>query len=93
MDKSCCIKIIIKGRVQGVFFRAKTQKTAQDLNLTGYVKNRSDGSVEAVFQGDEDKVKKMLEWCHTGLGASRVNHVLPESTKLLPGCDTFDIRY
>ncbi len=93
MSAIACMRVIIKGRVQGVFFRVETQKAARDFNLTGYVKNRSDGSVEAVFQGDESVVKKMLEWCQTGPPASRVDHVLPESTDLVPGCDTFDIRY
>jgi len=93
MDKNICIKAIIKGRVQGVFFRASTQNTAKGLNLTGYVRNLTDGSVEAEFRGNKDAVKKMLEWCHTGPPASRVDHVLEQSTDCLPVCDTFEIRY
>ncbi|MCP3940236.1 MAG: acylphosphatase [Desulfobacteraceae bacterium] len=93
MSKTISIKTIIKGRVQGVFFRVQTQKTALDLNLAGYVKNLPDGSVEAVFQGDKSAVSKILEWCRTGPPGSRVDHVLPESTNFLSGCDSFDIRY
>jgi len=93
MSKITCINVIIKGRVQGVFFRAETQKTAKHLNLTGYVKNRSDGSVEALFQGNEDAAKKMIEWCRTGPPASRVDHVLTEPTTVLSNSKTFDILY
>ena len=93
MSEITCIKVIINGRVQGVFFRAQTQKTARHLNLAGYVKNRSDGSVEAFFQGDAAGIQKMLEWCRKGPPASRVDHVLPESADGIPGCDSFDILY
>jgi len=86
------VKAIIKGRVQGVFFRAETQKAARLLNLKGYVKNIADGSVEAFFQGDEHGVKKMLEWCSTGPPASRVDRVMQESSAFLP-CDDFKIQY
>jgi DNA polymerase-4 len=93
MSKAACIKVIIKGRVQGVAFRIHTQKTARNLSLTGYVKNRSDGSVEAVFQGDKMGVQKILEWCSTGAPSSRVDHVLHESINFMPDCSSFDIRY
>ncbi len=85
------VKAIIKGRVQGVFFRAETQKAARLLNLKGYVKNLANGSVEAFFQGDEHGVKKMLEWCSTGPPASRVDRVMQESSAFLP-CDDFKIQ-
>ena len=61
----------IKGHVQGVFFRADTKSTAMGLKLTGWVRNRSDGSVEAVFEGPEESVRKAIEWCgHGPLGAN-----------------------
>ena len=93
MSEVTSIRVIIKGRVQGVFFRAHTQKTAIGLKLTGYVKNRSDGSVEALFQGDKDRVQKILAWCSTGAPSSRVDHVLHEAMDFLPSCDSFDIQY
>jgi acylphosphatase len=93
MSKISCIKVIIQGRVQGVFFRAETQKAARLLNLRGYVKNLGDGSVEAVFQGEEDAVKKMITWCNTGSPASRVDHVLSEPAIFNPDSDDFDILY
>ena len=58
--------VYISGRVQGVFFRAYTQETAQSLNLTGWVRNLADGRVEAVFEGKEENVSAMLEWCRNG---------------------------
>ncbi|RLC20093.1 MAG: DNA polymerase IV, partial [Deltaproteobacteria bacterium] len=54
------IKVIVKGRVQGVFYRAHTQKQADRLGVKGYVKNLPDGSVEAVFEGDPKSVSQMV---------------------------------
>jgi len=67
--------IFISGRVQGVFYRAHTKKKANELGITGWVKNLPDGRVEAVFQGPKDKVEKMISWCHKGSPASRVTNV------------------
>ncbi|HUH65068.1 MAG TPA: acylphosphatase [Syntrophales bacterium] len=58
--------VIISGRVQGVFFRAYTRETAVHLKLKGWVRNLGDGSVEAVFEGDDKNVESMLEWCRKG---------------------------
>lgn len=93
MSQIACVKVIIKGRVQGVFFRAETKRTADLLNLTGYVKNLADGSVEALFQGEETAVKKMIQWSHQGPRASRVDQVLEEPAQPLPGGHRFEIRY
>ena len=57
------------GRVQGVFFRANTERKAIEMGINGYVKNMPDGSVEAVFEGDETKVKKVIDWCSTKIRA------------------------
>jgi acylphosphatase len=67
--------VIISGRVQGVFFRSSTQKKAQKLQLTGWVRNAEDGTVEAVFEGEEKNVKKMIEWCHHGPTFADVDYV------------------
>ncbi len=62
--------IIIRGLVQGVFFRASTQRIAQENSVTGWVKNRFDGRVEAVFEGEKAHVEDTIEWCQRGpLGA------------------------
>ncbi|EIM24531.1 acylphosphatase [Microvirga lotononidis] len=67
--------VLIHGRVQGVSFRAWTQHQAQLHGLKGWVRNRRDGTVEAVFSGPEDLVKVMLKACHEGPGGSRVEKV------------------
>jgi acylphosphatase len=65
----------IAGRVQGVFFRAYTLDAAQLIGVTGWVRNLHDGRVEAVFEGEADKVEKMIEWCREGSPMSRVDRV------------------
>lgn len=57
--------VVFEGIVQGVFFRANTQKCAVSLGLTGWVRNRPDGSVEAVFEGEDVVVTEAVEWCAT----------------------------
>jgi acylphosphatase len=72
------IHVYISGRVQGVFFRAETQRTAKGFNLTGWVRNVPDGRVEALFEGDDTNVDKMLAWCHIGPPTAKVTEVLTE---------------
>lgn len=67
--------VVISGKVQGVFFRAETQRAAMARGVEGWVKNRPDGSVEAVFEGPEEAVVAMLEWCKTGSPRSRVDKI------------------
>lgn len=67
------LKII--GWVQGVFFRAKTHATAETLKLTGWVRNCADGSVEVVAEGPQAQLKALLQWCHHGPPAARVEHI------------------
>ncbi len=59
-------RVIIEGRVQGVFFRQHTLETALILGVQGWVRNRRDGAVEAVFEGDKERVDRMVQWCHRG---------------------------
>lgn len=56
----------VYGFVQGVFFRAHTRRMAKSLGLKGYVRNMDDGSVEAVFEGEKEKVMEAVKWCHHG---------------------------
>ena len=69
------IKVLISGKVQGVFYRAHARKKAKKLGLKGWVRNTNDGKVEAVFEGPKDKVKKMVEWCWKGSPLSKVEKV------------------
>ena len=63
---SKCINIIVKGKVQGVFFRASTCAKAQSLGLTGYVRNQYDGSVLIAAEGKKDQLKLLEKWCRAG---------------------------
>ena len=68
-------RVIVEGRVQGVFFRHHAQEMAVKLGLKGWVKNLRDGDVEAVFEGDQEKVNQMIRWCHQGPPQARVTRV------------------
>jgi acylphosphatase len=61
--------------VQGVFFRAEARARAVSLGLAGWIRNAQDGSVEAVFEGDEERVRSMVEWCRRGPVGARVEDV------------------
>ena len=58
--------VIITGKVQGVFYRAETAAKAKRLNITGWVRNLPDGRVEAVFEGEEINVQKIIDFCRRG---------------------------
>ena len=76
------VHVLISGRVQGVWFRASTKKKADELGIHGWVRNTSDGKVEAVFEGEEEKVDEMIKWCHIGPPLARVKKV--EVEKKIP---------
>lgn len=69
------LHVIVEGRVQGVGFRAYVEREARARGLRGWVRNRSDGSVEAVFSGEEEDVESMLVACHRGPRMSLVRDV------------------
>ena len=70
------IHLIIKGKVQGVFFRATAKELAQRLNLTGWVKNTEQGDVEATVNGDEEMLHKFIEWSKKGPPKAHVSEVI-----------------
>ena len=65
----------MRGYVQGVFFRETCRRRASESGVTGWVLNRSDGAVEAVFEGDSEAVEGLVRWCHTGPRSARVESV------------------
>ncbi len=67
--------VFISGRVQGVSYRWYTQRKAQELALTGWVRNLWDGRVEAIFEGQEKQVRQVVGWCYTGAPSARVDNV------------------
>ena len=69
------VRAVIRGKVQGVWFRAWTTEHADALGLDGWVRNRDDGSVEALFSGPADKVEAMLKRCGEGPPAATVTDV------------------
>jgi acylphosphatase len=85
--------VIISGRVQGVFFRAETQRAAKDFSLTGWVRNMADGRVETVFEGENANVDKMLSWCHIGPPAARVEKVMTAEEPYTGEFSDFSIKY
>ena len=87
------VHIVISGRVQGVWFRANTKQKAEQLGLTGWVRNTHDGCVEAVFEGEEKLVNKMIEWCHKGPSLAKVEEVKVKIQNLTNRFDGFSIRY
>ena len=70
-----CKRIIITGRVQGVYFRASAREKALALGITGTVRNLPDGSVEVVACGTAEQVRDMIAWCHEGPRGARVDEV------------------
>ena len=66
MSKNVRAHAIIVGRVQGVFFRMETKRAADGYEVLGWVRNKRDGTVEAVFEGNEENVNLILEWCKKG---------------------------
>lgn len=67
--------VFVSGRVQGVNFRWYTQRKAQELGVTGWVRNLWDGRVEAIFEGDEQAVQRAVDWCHVGAPSAQVDRV------------------
>jgi acylphosphatase len=69
------MRVRVRGRVQGVFFRAEARARAESLGLAGWVRNALDGSVEAVFEGEPERVESMVEWCRRGPDGAIVDEV------------------
>ena len=68
-------RVVVRGRVQGVFFRASCRDAALALGVSGWVSNEPDGTVQAVFEGDEGAVEGMVAWCHSGPPQAQVQGV------------------
>ncbi len=86
-------KVIFSGRVQGVWFRAFTSEAAVAANLTGWVRNLPDGSVEALFEGDENTIKMVIEKCRQGPPSARVENVETSWDIASNEFASFNIRY
>jgi acylphosphatase len=87
------IHVYISGLVQGVFFRAAARRVAADLNLTGWVRNMDDGRVEAVLEGEDVDVDKMIEWFKVGPPAARIEKVTTSEEHYTGGFHDFGIKH
>ena len=83
--------VTVEGRVQGVAFRWATRDKAEELGVTGWVRNRMDGSVEAHCEGLETAIEPMLAWLHEGPRMARVTSVQANGAPV-EGAATFEIR-
>ena len=87
------IRIIIQGRVQGVWFRDSTRRKARELGVNGWVKNRVDGNVEVLAEGPEANVKELIVWCHDGPPSAVVSRVDVTEEEWQGEFDSFDIVF
>ena len=85
-DEIITVKLEITGRVQGVGFRESLRAVAQALEVNGWVRNRDDGTVEAILQGLESDVERMIAWCHNGPPGANVKYV---NATMVDGGETF----
>jgi acylphosphatase len=78
--------------VQGVFFRDATRQTAQELGLSGWVRNLPDGRVEAIFEGHSDGVRQAIRWCEGGTPEASVDNVAVHFEEARGDLDSFEVR-
>lgn len=87
------VRLRVYGRVQGVYFRQGTREQARARGLTGWVRNLPDGSVEALFEGEEAGLREVIAWCSHGPPAARVDDMEVEWLEPTGGYADFAIRY
>ncbi len=93
MKKKIRAHILVSGIVQGVFFRANTAEKARELSLLGWVKNLPDGRVEAVFEGEKEKIEEIIDWLKSHPGMSKVEKVEVDWQEAKGDFENFEIRY
>jgi acylphosphatase len=91
MSETVRTKVVVHGRVQGVFFRDSCRQEAASRGLAGWVTNRPDGAVEAVFEGDAGAVQALVDWCSRGPRSADVDSV-DETREDPEGLSGFEIR-
>ncbi len=87
------VHVIISGRVQGVWFRSSTKQKADQLGIKGWVRNTSDGRVEAVFEGHEELVREIVEWCYHGPPMAKVLNVEVKTKEFTDSFERFSVKY
>lgn len=86
-------RVIFRGRVQGVFFRANAESRARELGLVGWVKNLPDGTVESVFEGPREAIEEAIEWCKTSQPHARVTDADIDWEDCKGEFSSFEVRY
>ena len=86
-------RVLFQGRVQGVWFRAFTREQAKAACLTGWVRNLPDGSVEALFEGNEGTIEQVIETCRQGPPSARVENIETSWKDASNEFSTFEIRH
>jgi acylphosphatase len=85
------VRVLVSGKVQGVFFRQRTVRLARSVECAGWVMNRADGRLEAVFEGPADAIDRMVAWCHEG-----PEHAIVEGVEVVEeepeGLEGFEVR-
>ena len=87
------VHVIISGKVQGVWYRASTKQMADQIGITGWVRNTSEGNVEAMFEGEEKLVNEMIKWCNQGPPLAEVDNVTIEKMANKEDFNSFKIKY
>jgi acylphosphatase len=87
------VRLFIKGKVQGVFFRQALKVTAKKNNVTGWVRNLKDGRVEALLEGEDLDVSTLVEWCHAGSANARVEDIEIKNEKHKGEFSKFEVLY
>ncbi|GFO55709.1 acylphosphatase [Geomonas sp. Red276] len=87
------VTVVVRGRVQGVAFRHHTARTAARLGVCGWVANQADGSVKGCFEGEDEAVRAMVEWCRRGPDLAQVEQLTEEPGEYTGEFAGFSIRY
>lgn len=87
------VRLFVKGRVQGVFFRQALKVMAKKNNVFGWVRNLKDGRVETILEGEDVDVSKVVEWCHAGPANARVEDIEIRNEKFKGEFSKFDVLY
>ncbi len=91
MTQEICIRFLVKGKVQGVFFRDSTRKKAEELGVVGWIRNLSDGNVEGIVCGELDKVNQFCDWLWLGPPSAVVENVQLEKEMVVEIHEDFEI--
>ncbi len=84
-------KIIVSGRVQGVFYRASAKEKADELGIKGFVRNQPNGDVYLEAEAEEDILYKYIKWCNIGPATAKVNRIEAQPGEVV-GFESFDVK-